>query len=439
MSKLQFTGEQAQFKPVVRALHLKNFRGFGELNISFEEGLTVFISRNGGGKSTVLDAVWGALEILNGFFGAAEQPSRIGWLGYGDIKNGTEACSITVDVATHYQWLQKEEDEEGRSENVLEEGSKAFQIKVSGAAQGFRLENDLSADWPEFAEYLEGGAQREDSRPIFRYYQSQGTQPESLVENKLEKVVNWIDRRQKVLLQSTNQPFERQVHWLKEAVSSLLSDEEVKYAELKVKYSVEGRDFLNLTKWQEQQAEELSAQQLSSGERTLLEIVADVAISLIEANPGQGESFNPLTDGFGVVLIDEVGMHLHPGWQRNVLVKLQKVFPGVQFIVSTHSALVLNDLSSDHVWLLDDGQAVRPDATFGRDVSTIISKVMDTPSNEFEREYKKIYRLLSRNEISEARASLEKIKTAFEESGDDYSPELKKLLAILDRKKILEK
>jgi len=442
MSKVHFTGDQAQFKPVVKGLQLENFRGFSQLDISLQEDLTVFISRNGGGKSTFLDAIWASLEVFEKLFGGKKQPKRIGWLKSSDIKNGTEGSSISVVTLTHFQWLQKEdenEEEDYGSINTLEKGKKESTIRIKGSELGFELTSDLSKDWPELSEYLKYGAQQGDSRPIFKYYQPQGRKPELPAENKLAKLINWIDRRQKVVMQSTYKPFKWELDWVKEAVSGLLSDDEVTYTDLKVKYSAEGSDFLSITKRQGKQAEELSAQQLSSGEISLLEIVADIAISLIEANPDHGEDFNPLTDGFGVVLIDEVGMHLHPGWQRNVLPSLQKAFPGLQFVVSTHSALLLNYIPSKHIWLLDDWKTVRPDATFGRDISTIISKVMDTPSNEFEKKYKKIYRLLSRNEIVKAEANLKEIEDTFKASGDDYSPELRKLLAILDRKKILEK
>ncbi len=439
MSKVNFSGEQAQFKPVVKGLQLQSFRGFLNLDISLQEDLTVFISRNGGGKSTILDAIWSGLEVIEGFFRLAEYSKQIGWLETADIKNGTESSSLSVDMLTYFQWLQKEEDENGGSFNTLEKGEKEFTIRIKGSELGFERTSDLSANWSELAEYLEHGAQKGDSRPIFKYYQAQGHKPELSAERKLTKLINWIDRRQKVLMQSTNKPFERQLDWVRQAVSDLLSDDEVTYTDLKVKYAAEGSDFLSINKRQGEQAEELSAQQLSSGEISLLEIVADIAISLIEANPNHGEDFNPLIDGFGVVLMDEVGMHLHPGWQRNVLPSLQKGFPGLQLVVSTHSALLLNNIPSEHIWLLDDWQTVRPDATFGRDISTIISKVMDTPSNEFEKQYRTIYRLLSRNEIEEAEANLEEIKETFKESRDDYSPELRKLLAILDRKKILEK
>jgi hypothetical protein len=44
--------------------------------------------------------------------------------------------------------------------------------------------------------------------------------------------------------------------------------------------------------------------------------------------------------GAGIVVVDEIDAHLHPSWQRTIGIALQRRFPNVQFIVSTHSALV---------------------------------------------------------------------------------------------------
>jgi predicted ATP-binding protein involved in virulence len=56
----------------------------------------------------------------------------------------------------------------------------------------------------------------------------------------------------------------------------------------------------------------------------------------------------------GVVLIDEVDLHLHPGWQQQILPSLRSTFPGVQFVVTTHSPQVLSTVAAEHVRVLTD-------------------------------------------------------------------------------------
>ena len=82
---------------------------------------------------------------------------------------------------------------------------------------------------------------------------------------------------------------------------------------------------------------ELRIEQLSEGYKIVIAMVADLAARMAEANP---EMENPLNTN-GIVLIDEVDLHLHPKWQREILIQLTKVFPNLQFIVSTHSPVIV--------------------------------------------------------------------------------------------------
>lgn len=82
---------------------------------------------------------------------------------------------------------------------------------------------------------------------------------------------------------------------------------------------------------------ELRIEQLSEGYKIVIAMVADLAARMAEANPKMNDPLNTS----GIVLIDEVDLHLHPRWQREILIKLTKVFPNLQFIVSTHSPVIV--------------------------------------------------------------------------------------------------
>ena len=87
----------------------------------------------------------------------------------------------------------------------------------------------------------------------------------------------------------------------------------------------------------------LSVEQLSDGEKCTLALIGDLARRLSLANPS---GKNPLI-GEGVVLIDEIELHMHPVWQREILQKLKKTFPNIQFIITTHSPQVLGEVGDD--------------------------------------------------------------------------------------------
>ncbi len=84
--------------------------------------------------------------------------------------------------------------------------------------------------------------------------------------------------------------------------------------------------------------ETLNVSQLSQGEKSLMTLVGDIARRLAMMNPSLA---SPL-EGDGIVLIDEVDLHLHPKWQRSLLERLTTTFPGCQFVVTTHSPLVVS-------------------------------------------------------------------------------------------------
>jgi hypothetical protein len=83
--------------------------------------------------------------------------------------------------------------------------------------------------------------------------------------------------------------------------------------------------------------EELRIEQLSDGYKVVIAMVADLAARMAEANPNMEK---PL-EGKGIVLIDEIDLHLHPKWQREIIKQLTRVFKNVQFIVSIHSPIIV--------------------------------------------------------------------------------------------------
>jgi predicted ATP-binding protein involved in virulence len=91
----------------------------------------------------------------------------------------------------------------------------------------------------------------------------------------------------------------------------------------------------------------LPASAMSDGVRNTLAIVADIAHRCCRLNPQFEDSARLRTSG--VVLIDEIDLHLHPGWQQQIIGILKSVFPLVQFVLTTHSPQVLSTVSNDSI------------------------------------------------------------------------------------------
>lgn len=125
------------------------------------------------------------------------------------------------------------------------------------------------------------------------------------------------------------------------------------------------------------QGEELRIDQLSDGEKCLMAMVGDLARRLAIANP---ERADPLV-GEGVVLVDEIDLHLHPAWQRMVPHRLTEVFPGCQFILSTHSPQVIGEVAPEAIRRLHSAKergigVTVPNQTFGLTSKDILDEVM---------------------------------------------------------------
>jgi len=105
-----------------------------------------------------------------------------------------------------------------------------------------------------------------------------------------------------------------------------------------------------------QDAGTMPVAQLSDGVRNMIGLVADIAFRATKLNPHLGAEAARQTEG--IVLIDEVDMHLHPSWQQTVLASLQEAFPKIQFVVTTHSPQVLSTVSREHIRVLEQRDGV---------------------------------------------------------------------------------
>lgn len=115
--------------------------------------------------------------------------------------------------------------------------------------------------------------------------------------------------------------------------------------------------------------------QLSQGEKSLLALIGDIARRLAIMNP----SIEDPLQGEGVVLIDEVELHLHPRWQRTIVRNLRKTFPNCQFILTTHSPLVVSDPDNTQILALKNGSISEMANLYGMDIEQVFLEIMDTP------------------------------------------------------------
>ncbi len=125
---------------------------------------------------------------------------------------------------------------------------------------------------------------------------------------------------------------------------------------------------------------------LSDGQRTMLGLFCDLARRAAVLNPHFGG--NASTETAGVVLIDELDLHLHPNWQRRIVEGLRKTFPKVQFICTTHSPFLIQSLRSGEELIMLDGQ---PTADLGNmSLEEIAQGIMGIPNPQVSQRYEEM-------------------------------------------------
>jgi predicted ATP-binding protein involved in virulence len=154
---------------------------------------------------------------------------------------------------------------------------------------------------------------------------------------------------------------------------------------------------------------------LSAGQRSLFALVADIAIKMVTQNnhlvppdalTSEDEPLpRVLAQTPGVVLIDELDVHLHPKWQRRIVADLKRTFPAIQFIATTHSPQVVGELKPDEVCLLrEDGPVETPAQSYGMDSNWILQVLMEAEEQDAEvkREIEGVFQMIRDRKLADA-------------------------------------
>lgn len=391
----------------VKRAKFDGFRGLVALDLDLAGRTTVLVGKNGTGKSAVLDGLAALLSPLPDHLqrevgGSQKRTSRPLWAE--DVTNWLDRTSIALEVEHQgqtYAWTRT-------AERTLRGRTKELRSSDEERGPGALVKKWLPAEtekWktaaiPMAVFYPTNRAVLDVPYRIRTRHKFDQVDAWSLQagESQFRLFFEWFrdkeDLENQIRLRSKAKHRDRELEAVRRAISILvpgLDDLRVERAPLRMVVTKEKRD--------------VEVSQLSDGEKCLLAMVADLARRLTLANPA---GVNPL-EGEGIVLIDEIELHLHPAWQRTVVADLSRTFPGCQFIISTHSPQVLGDVRPEDVHVLQSGrggvEAIRPGASFGRDSNRILEDLMGVPDRrqETKAQLAMLFKLIDAGRLEEAR------------------------------------
>ena len=346
-----------EFAMHIDRLDIQNFRCFEDRTFAFDPQFTLLIGANATGKTTILDALAVAL-------GAALIPvphARSRGIGHRDVRRTYRFAGETGHFVEHYpaRIAARGTVEENELVWVRELKSAKSQTTRKGTYEIRQVMNNLvrrSTDnnhivFPYIGYYgtdrfwlwqqrtVEGNVD-----PVGRSSRYIGYQACLTPTSSARYLVGWIKRL--ALIEAQRREQLKTLHAVYEAIARCVEDAvatEFDFDEddIVIKFSNDVR---------------VSFRSLSDGQRSMAAIAADIAMRCSQLNPHLNERASVETPG--IVLIDELDLHLHPRWQRGVIKDLIETFPRLQFIATSHSPFIIQSVSRGGVINLDQGDDV---------------------------------------------------------------------------------
>jgi len=421
----------------IEELTLENYKGFELQTFRFNPGFNVIIGKNASGKTSLLDAVSIAvsdyvigLGIINTKNKIPESAIRL------KTKHGQPRPQIPLKINAIFQ-LHKErvtayygirdiyyDDRKDALQNILPQHEKNTDRLSAIASENLSDSRKVgtSVKFPIIAYYGTGRLWKAgELMPYFK--QTEGIysgyhhwhQPTASGNVFLswfktyEDEVNKFQQPEDILF----------LNVLKAAITSVIP----KWTDMA--FSAKDNDLMGIYTDENGIINKLPFSYLSDGYRNAIGMVADIAYRCIQLNPGLGEKV--LLETEGIVLIDEIDLHLHPEWQRNIVADLKRTFPRIQFIATTHSPFIVQSLSKDELIILDKDAEVGEDPwrKSVEEIATDEMQVQDMPRSsrfaEMNKLAKEYFTLLKQNDnvdtlranINAAKQKLDYIRTYY--------------------------
>lgn len=350
----------------IKTVEIKDFRGLGAVCLeNLDPHLNLLVGVNGAGKSSILDAISILLSSfvsrMQSLNGKGQQLIRIE-----DIKRGSRrGCELTIEMENGLKWNQF------KSQKVEKEGKSDF-VGLNEYVKQLRASMDDSPNM---------------SIPIVVHYRVERSVTDIPLKINRKKEVNRLDAYINTL--NSYASYREFFPWfkLKEDIENEIIRDNADYRDRDLN-AVREAIYVMFPEYSNMRVrrhphQEITLQKngieyplamMSEGEKCYIALVCDIVRKLAIANP-----IGEILKGEGIVLIDEVDLHLHPRWEADIMPKLRLAFPNCQFVVTAHSPLVASNFDGK-VYTVDCGEVQLLPRIYGLDYVSILQDFMGAPA-----------------------------------------------------------
>lgn len=431
---------------ILKTLRLKNFRRFENLSIDFHDELTVIVARNGQGKTTLLDAVTIALGTFVGAF---------------DLGKGK---GIDRSDARYVRTTERVSSEQRYPVEIMADFSKPKMdvLRQLMGAKNKTTTKDAS-ELTEYGKQLQALMRElsDDPLPVVAYY-STGRLWKAHKDMSRKAVLSESRAMGYEDCLSSASSFVQIQQWMTKATLGVRQQEEIPGYEQSnlpaqvdnIKVTVE--HLLAEEGWRNFhysfQHEELAMSHpdhgilpvslLSDGVRAMISLTADLAWRCTKLNPQFGRDASVKSPG--IVMIDEVDMHLHPQWQQRVIASLRRAFPNIQLIVTTHSPQVLSTVHRENIRLLGTNEAGQMTVSepladsYGEPSNDVLQAIMHVdpqPPVPEKAQLERLTELVDQGLSDDTEA--QRLLAALKQSLSPHHPQLEKVERSIRRQRVL--
>ena len=404
----------------LNSIELENFRKFPALKLELSKDFNLLIGDNGAGKTSILEALsvaastWflkipriSARNIRTGDIRRVVHDSHVEL--YEELSFPVKIRAlIETDSLEPIAFTRSLDHENGRTRAVETNAlSRLATEKVKGVSSGALVDLPLICYYGAGRLWKQPSQTNRKSRPsrLDGYYRA--IDPRIHTSN----FIQWMKKQAFAHVQDNAS--KAYVAVCDTIEKCFLEDTEVKYSirrdrlEVKIDNTIVAYD------------------QLSDGQRSIVSLIGDLAVRAVTLNPHYNETAPQKTKG--VVLIDEIDLHLHPKWQRSIVEVLSRSFPEIQFIATTHSPFVIQNMRIGKVINLDKPLNIETEPTYNRSIEEIVEHVqgVDNPTrslhhkkmSEVALEY--IEKVENANDAQEIQSMDEDLNQLLEKFSDD--------------------